>query len=250
MARERLEEVPRPGDRRPVAHLIQGAARAGPDVQFHPGAGSGAAERIHHPIKKRLSRDARRHRPGLQLLRARQSRSCVRINRDKAADLNVSVASIATALRTLVGGDEQVTTYREGDDRYDVQLRVERSFAIRPALWSASTCPRPTLGNVPVANVAALEPGGGPVPRSPRYNRQRQIMITANLVEGQSLSNVLDGAEQTVAELNLPPEYRSGLLGRSRSSAAPRWPTSSPSCFPSCSCTWCWRRSLRASSTR
>jgi len=48
----------------------------------------------------------------------------VRVNRDKAADLGVSVASIATALRTLVGGDEQVTTYREGEDRYDVQLRV------------------------------------------------------------------------------------------------------------------------------
>src|SRR5262249_32839102 len=31
----------------------------------------------------------------------------VRINRDKASDLSVNVSSIATALRTLVGGDTQ-----------------------------------------------------------------------------------------------------------------------------------------------
>ena len=44
----------------------------------------------------------------------------VLINRDKAADLNVNVASVANAMRILVGGDDQVTTYSEGDDRYDV----------------------------------------------------------------------------------------------------------------------------------
>ncbi|MGH8639492.1 MAG: efflux RND transporter permease subunit, partial [Burkholderiales bacterium] len=45
----------------------------------------------------------------------------VQVNRDKAADLGVNVASIANALRILVGGDDQVTTFRDGDDRYDVQ---------------------------------------------------------------------------------------------------------------------------------
>ena len=36
------------------------------------------------------------------------------------------------ALRVLVGGDNQVTTYREGDDRYDVQLRVDKEFRDSP----------------------------------------------------------------------------------------------------------------------
>ncbi|MEK7750479.1 MAG: efflux RND transporter permease subunit, partial [Acidobacteriota bacterium] len=49
-----------------------------------------------------------------------------------------------------------------------------------------------------------------------RYNRQRQIMITANLVKGQSLSNVLEIVGQTVTNLNMPPEYRSGLVGKSK----------------------------------
>jgi HAE1 family hydrophobic/amphiphilic exporter-1 len=45
-------------------------------------------------------------------------------DRKKAADLGVKVADIASALRTLVGG-EQVTKFKEGADQYDVWLRAE-----------------------------------------------------------------------------------------------------------------------------
>jgi HAE1 family hydrophobic/amphiphilic exporter-1 len=139
----------------------------------------------------------------------------VRVNRDKAADLNVSVSAIATALRTLVGGDEQATTYREGDDRYDVMLRVEKQFRNSPAAIERLYVPSATLGNVPLANVAVIEESTGPS-HIERYNRQRQIMITGNVAEGQSLSNVLAVLDQTVAGLQMPPEYRSGLVGRSK----------------------------------
>ena len=139
----------------------------------------------------------------------------VRINRDKAADLNVNVASIATALRTLVGGDEQVTTYREGEDRYDVQLRVEKPFRDSARALERLYVPSASLGNVPVSNVVWAEEGSGPT-QIDRVNRQRQIMITANLVEGQALSNVLPILDETVSGLNMPAEYRSGLLGRTR----------------------------------
>ncbi len=139
----------------------------------------------------------------------------VRITRDKAADLNVNVASVATALRTLVGGDDQVTTYREGDDRYDVQLRVKKEFRDSAGAIERLFVPSATLGNVPLSNVASIEPASGPT-QIERYNRQRQIAITANLVRGQSLSNVLAIVDQTVKDLNMPPEYRSGLIGKSK----------------------------------
>jgi len=139
----------------------------------------------------------------------------VRIHRDKAADLNVNVASIATALRTLVGGDEQVTTYREGEDRYDVQLRVEKPFRDSARALERLYVPSAGLGNVPVSNLVWTEEGSGPT-QIDRVNRQRQITVTANLVEGQALSNVLPVLDETVAGLNMPPEYRSGLLGRTR----------------------------------
>ncbi|MCW5977770.1 MAG: efflux RND transporter permease subunit [Bryobacteraceae bacterium] len=139
----------------------------------------------------------------------------VLINRDKAADLGVNVASIATALRTLVGGDEQATTYREGEDRYDVQLRVDKAFRDSPGALERLFVPSTKLGNVPVSNVASLERAEGPT-QITRWNRQRQITIMANIAPGQSLSNVLQIVDQTVANMNLPPEYRTGLVGRSK----------------------------------
>lgn len=139
----------------------------------------------------------------------------VRINRDKASDLNVSVSSVATALRTLVGGDTQATTYREGDDRYDVQLRVDKEFRSSPSALSRLFVPSTTLGNVAVSNVAALEESTGPTQIS-RVNRQRQILISANFVNGQALSNVIPLVDETVRSLNLSPEYSTGLLGKSK----------------------------------
>jgi hydrophobic/amphiphilic exporter-1 (mainly G- bacteria), HAE1 family len=139
----------------------------------------------------------------------------VRINREKAADLHVEVASIATALRTLVGGDDQVTTFRDGDDRYNVLLRVKKPFRDSSNAMQRLYVPSATLGNVPIANLATLEESTGPSQIS-RYNRQRQILLSASLIEGQALSNVLPILDETIKSLNMPPEYRSGLVGGSK----------------------------------
>ncbi len=41
-------------------------------------------------------------------------------------------------------------------------------------------------------------------------------MLTANFAQGQSLSNVIGILDRTTASLNMPPEYRLGLVGRSK----------------------------------
>ncbi|MBM3737466.1 MAG: efflux RND transporter permease subunit [Acidobacteria bacterium] len=137
------------------------------------------------------------------------------INRDRAADLNVNVSSIATAVRTLVAGDTQVTTYREGDDRYDVQLRVAEEYRNSAYALNRLFVPSSSIGNVPLANIARFEPATGPA-QITRYNRQRQVMMMANIAPGQSLSNVLDILNQTVEDLKMPAEYRTGTIGRTK----------------------------------
>ena len=139
----------------------------------------------------------------------------VEINRDKAADLNVSVNSIASALRTLVAGDDQATTYREGDDRYDVQLRVDKEFRTSPQALNRLFVPSTTLGNVPVSSVASLRDATGPSAID-RYNRQRQILIQANIAKGGSLSEAIEETQKIVREMNLPPQYATGTVGRSK----------------------------------
>ncbi|MBM3761562.1 MAG: hypothetical protein FJW36_15095 [Acidobacteria bacterium] len=194
--------------------LISGGA-SDRDYQFYiQGPDLAQLERYSRAIMKRLDEvpgvadiDSS-YEPGKPELR-------VDINRDKAADLNVSVSSIASALRTLVAGDDQATTYREGDDRYDVQLRVDKQFRTSPQALNRLFVPSTTLGNVPVSNVASLRDATGPSAID-RYNRQRQILIQANIAKGGSLSEAIDATQKIVAELNLPPQYATGTVGRSK----------------------------------
>lgn len=194
--------------------LISGGA-SDRDYQFYiQGPDLAQLERYSRAIMKRLDEvpgvadiDSS-YEPGKPELR-------VDINRDKAADLNVSVSSIASALRTLVAGDDQATTYREGDDRYDVQLRVDKQFRTSPQALNRLFVPSSTLGNVPVSNVASLRDATGPSAID-RYNRQRQILIQANIAKGGSLSEAIDATQKIVTELNLPPQYATGTVGRSK----------------------------------
>jgi len=139
----------------------------------------------------------------------------ININRDKAADLNVNVSSIANAMRVLIAGDDQVSTYREGDDRYDVMLRAQPQFRDSPDALDRLFVPSSTLGNVKLSNVASFEESIGPS-QIERYNRQRQVMILANIGQGYSLSDALAVLNQEVENLNMPPQYAAGLTGRSR----------------------------------
>ena len=139
----------------------------------------------------------------------------VNINRDKAADLNVNVAQVANAMRVLVGGDDQVTTYKEGDDRYDVLLRVAKKFRNSPAALDRLYLPSASLGNVPISNVASLEMGTGPTSID-RWNRQRRVLIMGNLSKGLALGDLIKVVDQEMAAMNLPPEYRHNAVGRSR----------------------------------
>jgi hydrophobic/amphiphilic exporter-1 (mainly G- bacteria), HAE1 family len=137
------------------------------------------------------------------------------INRDKASDLGVNVASVASAMRTLVAGDDQVTTYREGDDRYNVLLQVSPQFRNSAAALDQLYVPSTTLGNVPVANVASFQQGEGPV-QIERTNRQRQILITANFQKGQTLNRVLEEMQSTIEGLKMPAGYAHGPIGQSK----------------------------------
>ncbi len=136
------------------------------------------------------------------------------INRAKAADLGVSVESIASSLRTMVAG-EDVTSFQEGDDRYEVRLRVAKENRNSAETLSRLFIPSSSVDNVQLSNVVTLDLGVGPA-QIDRQSRQRQVTISANIEKGQSLSEVLAQIEPRVAALGLGPAYQTGLQGRSR----------------------------------
>ena len=88
----------------------------GPDLQALERHGAAVAE-------------AARKQPGVidvdTSLNVGKPELSVHMDRMKAADLGVQLADAADALRLLVGGD-QVTTYNEGGEQYEVHIRAEQ----------------------------------------------------------------------------------------------------------------------------
>ena len=125
----------------------------------------------------------------------------VRIDRDRASDLGVSVQTVASTLGILVGG-EPVSKFKEGDEQFDVWLRPEQSLRNDPAAVEAMTIPTTRGGLVRMSNVASLEPALGPTAID-RYGRQRQIVVLANL-KGIALGEAITDIGDYVRTLELP----------------------------------------------
>lgn len=137
----------------------------------------------------------------------------VNVDRVRAADLGVAIDSLAANLRTLVGGEE-VTTLKQGDNQYQVQLRLDEQFRDDPAKLGNLLIPSSSQGVVRVSDVAQLSMGNGPS-NIQRYNRQRQITVWAGL-DGIPLGDAVTTVRQKVAELNMKPGYGVIFTGNAR----------------------------------
>jgi hydrophobic/amphiphilic exporter-1 (mainly G- bacteria), HAE1 family len=103
----------------------------------------------------------------------------VRIDRQRAADLGVRASDIANAVRLMVAGTDQISTYKEGSEQYDVTMQLLPEQQRNPELLSRLMVPSAKVGQVRLDNVATLERGVGPTVID-RYNRQFQVALTAN----------------------------------------------------------------------
>jgi len=147
-------------------------------------------------------------------LRVGKPEISVRLDRPKASDLGVQVSDAAEALRLLVGGD-QVTTYNEAGEQYEVHLRAENRNRDTEGAIGQLTVPSTRLGSVPLQNIASFTHGAAPADIR-RLNRQRQVTLSANLLPGTSQAGAQNQILAAATDLGLGPEYRLAFAGRSR----------------------------------
>ncbi len=139
----------------------------------------------------------------------------VRIDRQKAADLGVSVSDIAQTMRTMVQGDV-VTRYREGDNTYDVRLQLAEADRSNADTIAALTVPSATVGQMRLDNVASLVPQTGPVQIN-RQDRLRQIALVFNIGAGKAMNTIVDKiTARAKKEVKMEPGYQVGLGGQSK----------------------------------
>jgi HAE1 family hydrophobic/amphiphilic exporter-1 len=123
------------------------------------------------------------------------------IDRDRAADLGISAASLGSAVRLLVGGDE-VTTYQEGGKQYDVRVRLVESDRDDPGRMEALPLRTRNFETVQLGNIARISHDTGPT-QIDHKSRQRQITILAN-VEDIPLGTAVQAVNDIVARTGLP----------------------------------------------
>ena len=138
-------------------------------------------------------------------------------DRQRAADLGVDSTDIGQALRLMVGGEQEVSRFRDPNlnEDYDVQLRLSESDRRNPNDIPRLFLPRKGGGVVEVANVTRLEEATGPS-RVDRQDRQRSAAIRAGVAKGYALADRIEALRDAVRDMNLPPAYSTVVTGRGR----------------------------------
>jgi len=138
----------------------------------------------------------------------------VAIDRDRAADLGVSLESVGRTLETMMGS-RVVTTYLERGEEYRVILQARENDRATPSdlenIYVRSTT---TNAMIPLSNLVKLTETAGPLDFK-RFDRLRSITISSALAPGYSLGEALDYLEKVVKE-DLPPEAQINYDGESR----------------------------------
>lgn len=135
-----------------------------------------------------------------------------------AADLGVSTAVIADTLRTLFNG-LVVSQFKDGDDSYDVRVRLDAANRSEMTDLTGIYLPsrykdaREQTVLVPLSHVAENVYGTSPN-EIRRYDRQKEIRITANL-DGLSLGKFNTQLESALRTIELPPGYSFVTTGES-----------------------------------
>ena len=139
----------------------------------------------------------------------------ITVDRQRAADLGVSLDTLSSTMSTLVGGQE-VSKYKEGDEQFSVRLRLDEQFRNDPKMMGDIFVPAAGGRMVRVSDVAGLALGSAPGSIE-RYNRMRQISVNANLDPLRTtLGEAIGNARAKVGELGLKAGYQVTFGGSAR----------------------------------
>jgi HAE1 family hydrophobic/amphiphilic exporter-1 len=133
----------------------------------------------------------------------------VAVDRNKAADLGVPIASIARTVRSLMAGDP-ISDLKEGSQIYDVILYMPEELRANFEALSNIKVRAASGRLVDLASVVRVERGEGPS-EIERQNRLRQVLVLAALEDVP-----LGEAQEVITEIAarvVPPHLQTSFMG-------------------------------------
>jgi multidrug efflux pump subunit AcrB len=134
-------------------------------------------------------------------------------DRNRAADLGVSMAAIGQTINAAIGG-ERVGKFKDKGRRFDIRVRMLSSQRARPEDIQRLLVRTATGGLVRLADLTRIEQRPT-LQAITRKDRERAITIFANVASGASQAEALDAAQRIAREV-LPEGYRAIPSGTSK----------------------------------
>ncbi len=129
----------------------------------------------------------------------------VNVNRDKAAAVGVQITDITSTLSTLLGGTT-VNRYRQGNEQYDVIVKVEDSARTTPEALSEIYVRNNTGVMVQLSNLVTVTESVAPKELN-HFNKLRsatiQASLTPGITQGEALTWLRSVVEETAAEMDI-----------------------------------------------
>jgi len=135
------------------------------------------------------------------------------VDRERAADMGVSVEAIARTVQTMLGG-RVVTRYKKDGEQYDVVVQTESTQRSTPDDIDKLFVRGKNDTMIPLASLVKTREVV--VPRDlNHFGQRRSASITANLAPELALGEALNEMD-SIAKAVLPPGYTTDLNGQSR----------------------------------
>jgi multidrug efflux pump len=155
--------------------------------------------------------------PGIQSpnvdLRLNKPELRIEIDREKAADLGVSVQVVAKAMETMLGG-RNVTRYKRDAEQYDVIVQTQASGRTTPEDIDGIYVRGRNDTMIPLSSLVKVRESVSPRELN-HFGQRRSVSITGNLSPDYSLGQALVFMDATAAKV-LKPGYSTELNGTSR----------------------------------
>ena len=129
----------------------------------------------------------------------------IQINRDKAAVMGITVSEVSRTLETLLGG-RSVTRYKQGNEQYDVIVKVADVDRATPSSLSSIYVRANSGQMIQLSNLVTVTETVAPRALN-HFNKLRAATIQASLApgmtQGEALTWLRETVEQTAEEMGV-----------------------------------------------
>jgi HAE1 family hydrophobic/amphiphilic exporter-1 len=132
------------------------------------------------------------------------------IDRQKAANMNLSVSKIANALQTILSGTN-AGYYRQSGDEFTILVKLRDAEKMNLSEILDLTLVNSDGLPVVIKNVVTIQPQSGPV-RIERMDQERVVTVSAD-ISGRKMSSVLSDIRKLLRTIPVPQDFSIGFGG-------------------------------------